>query len=165
LAGLTSTLGRDTTFTGRTEIWASLIPDVAREPMLGAGFGGFWTPETRESHRIGEAHNGYLDEVLQLGVVGLFLLALFLLASCRKALRALAYDYDWATFGISLFLMAAVHNISESSFNSFTTHLMAVVLFLALSFSSIGMNANSLEPVHDAPNQDSVPKRDVAADY
>ena len=164
LAGFTSTLGRDATFTGRTEIWASLVPDVAREPILGAGFGGFWTPETRESHQIGEAHNGYLDMVLQLGVVGLLLLVAFLLSSCRKAHRALAYDYDWATFGISLCLMASVHNISESSFDSFTKHLMAVILFLTLTLSPAGLNRSTLESIHGVPNLDVVPKKDVVAE-
>jgi len=156
LAGFTSTLGRDATFTGRTEIWASLVPDVVQQPILGASFGGFWTAETRENHQIGEAHNGYLDMALQLGAVGVLLLMLFLLSSCRKAHRALANDYDWATFGISLLLMAAVHNISESSFHSFTTHLMAVVLFLVLSLPSAMVEPSSLDPVNCASNQDVV---------
>jgi exopolysaccharide production protein ExoQ len=165
LAGLTGNLGRDATFTGRTEIWASLMPDLAREPIAGAGFACFWTPETRESHQIGEAHNGYLDVILQLGVIGLVLLVLFLLSSCRKAHNALVHDHDWAAFGICMFLMAAVHNISESSFNSFTTHLMAVLLFLTLCFSSTAVNRRRHEPTDDALNLDAVSKQDVAVEY
>jgi O-antigen ligase len=133
VAGFTSTIGRDTTLTGRTEIWASLVPDAMGQPILGSGFGSFWTPAMREKHEIQEAHNGYLDVVLSLGFVGLTLWAMFLLSVCRKAHREIRQDFDWACLLICFLLMALIHNITETSFGSFTSHLPAVVLFLAVS--------------------------------
>jgi O-antigen ligase len=133
VSGFTSTLGRDETLTGRAEIWAGLLPVVMRKPIVGNGFGSFWTPENREAHEIGEAHNGYLDELLELGFVGLVLVSMFFLSSCRKAQRELANDFDWASLWICLLLMALIHNITETSLNSFTSQLTAVLLFLSVA--------------------------------
>ena len=133
ITGFTSAVGRDSTLTGRTEIWASLLPDLMRQPLLGAGFGSFWTPKMIFTHQIGEAHNGYLEVLLQLGLVGLFLTAMFLLSSTRKAAILLVSDYDWASLSICFLVMAAIHNITESSLDSFTSQLTATVLFLSVS--------------------------------
>jgi exopolysaccharide production protein ExoQ len=132
----TSAVGRNSTLTGRTEIWAGLIPDVMQSPILGYGFGSFWTEARRIAHDIGEAHNGYLEVCLEAGMVGLLLTAIFLLSFCRKAERQLAYDYDWGCLCLCYLLMAVIHNITESSFDSFTKHLMGVLLFLGVSCPS-----------------------------
>ena len=68
VAGFTSILGRDATLTGRTEIWAGLLPVAARRPILGSGYGALWTPQL-SSPPVPEieAHNGYLEVLLQLG--------------------------------------------------------------------------------------------------
>jgi exopolysaccharide production protein ExoQ len=136
VAAFTSTLGRDVTLTGRTEIWAALIPYLIQNPILGGGFGGFWIPTIQQEVRIGEAHNGYLDVLLELGFFGLLLVSMFLLSSCRMAHRELKRDFDWASFYICFLLMALVHNISESSLNSLTSHMTAVIMFLTVSFTA-----------------------------
>ena len=58
---------------------------------------------------------------------------MFLLASTKKAARLLNDDFDWAALCICFLVMAAVHNISESSFDSFTKQVPATVLFLSTS--------------------------------
>jgi exopolysaccharide production protein ExoQ len=134
VAGFTSALGRDATLTGRTDIWAGLLPVAERRPIFGSGFGALWTPDTMAAGTgVNEAHNGYLEVLLQLGLVGLLLTAMFLLSCGRKAQRTLAYDFDWASLSICFLLMLVLHNITESSIDSFTRHLMAVVLFLAVA--------------------------------
>ena len=126
-------LGRDESLTGRTEIWAGLLPFVGKRPILGSGYGVLWTPAVVEaSTGAGEAHSGYLEVILQLGLVGLFLTVMFLVSSTRKAATLLAQDYDWGSLTLCFLIMAAIHNISESSFDSFQRQLMAVVLFLSV---------------------------------
>jgi len=132
LSSFASTLGRDETLTGRTEIWADLLPVMMQKPLIGAGFGGFWTPVTRQMYGQSEAHSGYLDVLLDQGFVGMAFLTMFLLSCCRKAHRALVDDYDWGSLWICFLLMALVHNITETSLNSFASNLTAVLLFLAL---------------------------------
>jgi exopolysaccharide production protein ExoQ len=133
LSGFTSSVERDETLTGRTEIWAGLVPVMLERPFLGYGYGAFWTETTRSVHRIGEAHSGYLDVLLDLGFVGMLLISLFLLASFRRAVRELRHDFDWGVLWLCLLLMALIHNITETSLSSFTTHLTAVLLFLAVA--------------------------------
>lgn len=133
---ISSTLGRDDTLTGRTEVWADLLPVAMQRPILGHGFGGFWAPLTRKMHDIGEAHNGYLEIMLELGFVGILLFSMFLLRCCRKAQGELRHDFYWASLWICFLLMAAVHNVTESSLNDFQSHLTAILLFLAVSVQS-----------------------------
>lgn len=73
VTAFTSAVGRDSTLTGRTDIWASLLPDMMKDPVLGYGFGSFWTQARNIQHGIGEAHNGYLEVLLGVGWVGLTL--------------------------------------------------------------------------------------------
>ncbi|MEF3073917.1 O-antigen ligase family protein [Methylobacter sp. Wu1] len=132
IKGISSNFQRDVTLTGRTEIWAGLMPDVMRSPVLGSGFASFWNPITVELHEIGEAHSGYLDVILDTGFVGLLFLAIFLISSCRKAQRELQSDFDFGCLWICYLLMALVHNITESSFDSLTSPLPAIILFLTV---------------------------------
>lgn len=164
VGGFSSALGRDETLTGRSDIWASLLPFFERNPIGGYGFGSFWTPRTVEALRVQEAHNGYLEVSLGLGVIGLLLTAMFLLSFARKAQRALAHDYDWAILCICYLVMALIHNISESSFDSFGRQLMLVLLFLSVSLSKNHDLSQRLQVVriksanvHDGPPLHSVP--------
>lgn len=138
VSSFASNLGRDTTLTGRTEIWFGLSHAALNNPLFGSGVASFWTERAKDAHRIGEAHNGYLDVVLSLGFAGLLLTALFLLSSCARAQREMTRDFDWGCLWYCFLLMAAVHNITESSINSFTSHMTATLLFLSLVSSSAG---------------------------
>jgi O-antigen ligase len=128
-----SSAGRDATLTGRTEVWASLLPSVKGSPIVGKGFGSFWTSRTRDYFQISGAHSGYLDLLLGIGFVGLILVSMFLLSSCRKAHRELSMDLYWGLLWICYLIMSLVHNIGESSIDTFTTHITAVLLFFTIS--------------------------------
>lgn len=81
------------TLTGRTALWADLMPYVARRPWLGYGAGGFWSPQhAREvslSQRwsIGIGHSTYIDYALEFGIVGLVTYVLMMCSGCWRALR------------------------------------------------------------------------------
>ena len=85
--------GKDTTFSGRTDIWSATWWAIEREPLQGYGLGGAFTgvelEPTREMVRqIGfdaaSAHNGVLDLVLQLGWVGFAAFLVFLVPLCAR---------------------------------------------------------------------------------
>lgn len=133
-----SSAGRDATLTGRTEVWTSLLPAVMGSPIVGKGFGGFWTSRTRDYFQISGAHSGYLDVLLGIGFVGLILVSMFLLSSCRKAHRELSRDFYWGLLWICYLVMSVVHNIGESSIDTFTMHLTAVLLFFTISSTRSG---------------------------
>lgn len=132
-----SAAGRDATLTGRTQVWTSLVPTVMKSPFVGRGFGVFWTPRRQDLFQISGAHNGYLDVLLGLGIVGILLVSSFFLSSCRKAYRELSHDFDWGALWICYIIMSVVHNMGESSINSFTGYLSAIVLFITVSSTNI----------------------------
>lgn len=128
---VSSAFGRNETLTDRTAIWAFLVPYAMEKLTFGHGFGGFWNDAMR-SQTSSHAHNGYLDAILDMGVVGLIFFSAFLLSSSQKALRIMAYNFDWGVLWICLLLMATVHNIAESTITSFTDQSVAILLFLAV---------------------------------
>jgi O-antigen ligase len=129
---VSSALNRDATLTGRSDIWALLVPFALSRPVLGHGFGGFWTSEMR-ALTMSNAHNGYLDVILNLGFFGILLVSIFFLSCCQKAHRTITKDFDWGVLFVCYLLMAVVHNIAESTVNTLTSSLIAVVLFFSVS--------------------------------
>lgn len=96
--GTLALFGRDTTLTGRTEIWQAVLDMIWRRPWLGYGYGAFWQGYAGESAYVWlvlpennypmHAHNGFLDLWIDLGLVGLLLfLAVFLRAFARAISR------------------------------------------------------------------------------
>jgi exopolysaccharide production protein ExoQ len=96
------TLGRENTLTGRSTIWANLVPYAYQKPILGHGYGSFWSDSMREFYWFFPAHNGYLDTILDIGFIGLFFLSMFLISSTRKAQKLMTVDIDWGHFGFAL---------------------------------------------------------------
>ena len=89
-------LGRDTTFTGRTELWAYAWKMIQQRWVLGYGYGAFWEVEAFSRYAadsllwiIPNAHSGYLDLLLDLGVVGLLLFGGVLAVMINRAFVAL----------------------------------------------------------------------------
>lgn len=132
VATFSSTFGRTETLTGRTETWAALVPVVMRHPLLGSGFGSFWTTTRRDFYQMSHGHNGYLDILLELGGVGLAIYIGWLLSCARKLHRALAEDYEWASLAICLLVMALVYNVTESALSSLAEQMTAVVALASL---------------------------------
>ena len=136
LATFSSSLGRDETLTGRTAVWADVLPAMKQQPLAGYGFGSFWTDARRELYEIPTAHNGYLDILLELGVVGFAFFTVWLLSCARQLHSALAHEYDWASLAICFLLMGLVYNATESALNSFSEHMTAVVALASFVVST-----------------------------
>jgi exopolysaccharide production protein ExoQ len=110
-------LGRDPTLTGRSDlIWDVLLPVAWHNPVLGLGYGAFWIKQVPGlTLDINEAHNGYLDVLLELGVVGLILMALVVWTYFRKARNELQEHFHWAAFRMSYLVLFLVHNWTETT--------------------------------------------------
>ena len=72
-----------TSLSGRVPLWNVLYNYVAERPIAGNGFGAFWNAEhleqvyTLAGWRAVVAHNGFVDELLATGIIGLLLFLLF----------------------------------------------------------------------------------------
>ena len=151
VASLTGSLGRDQTLTGRTEVWADILPARAQHSMLGYGLGSFWTDARRAFYDIPTAHNGYLDVLLELGEVGLAIYAVWMLSCTRLMHRALTQDYEWSSLGLSFLFMGLLYNTSESSLNTLTEQMTAVVVFASFVISTQVVSLANQVKSSDAP--------------
>ena len=91
-------LGKDATLTGRTLIWPYVLDNISEKPLLGWGLAAFWTSGNPAAAQIAQmvnwtapnAHNGLLEFLLELGVVGtslfvfLWVRNLVMAVSCRN---------------------------------------------------------------------------------
>ncbi|MEH3145237.1 MAG: O-antigen ligase family protein [Methylobacterium frigidaeris] len=146
----------DLTFTGRDEIWNFVLSEVAQRPWTGFGYGAYWdvTPEADPVTRappdgwlrqarvgiINQAHNGYLDVAVQLGLPGLALAVGLLLWSFWRALALFMRPETpsgerWAALTIVLlFAGITIHNLSETSLwarGQILANLTLLLMFLA----------------------------------
>jgi O-antigen ligase len=82
LAEIAKLLPLDSSFTGRTDIWAFALESAQKRLTTGYGFAAFWgsssiqdLPEGKEwAAYASHSHNGYLDTTLAMGLPGLALL-------------------------------------------------------------------------------------------
>jgi O-antigen ligase len=135
-ATVSALFGRDGNLTGRTvEIWPYAWEIGARHPILGAGYGGVWGLGGDISLKTGveQAHNGYLDVYLELGIVGLLFLGAYFLNLCGTVRRAFRCDVNWGLFGLCFVLMTLIYNISETAF--FDVYLGASMLLVTMTLS------------------------------
>ena len=135
----------DPTLTTRTDIWDFAMRMAERRPLLGYGFESFWqagpeSPAAREAPgfiaRMPHAHNGYIDILLQLGIVGLGLVIVMQFAAFGAADAALRRRFGLGWLCLCLMLLAGLRNFMESSwFRGFDMFSMIFVIMVALAAS------------------------------
>jgi exopolysaccharide production protein ExoQ len=89
-------VGKDTTLTGRSELWAAVLEMITKKPWLGYGYGAFWVEGNSDYSTVLQriqwdapnAHNGFLDVWLGLGMLGVLL---FLIGFVINLLRAIYF--------------------------------------------------------------------------
>jgi exopolysaccharide production protein ExoQ len=123
------TLGKDTTLTGRTPLWAAVADAIKLRPWLGYGYAVFWVGGNVDSLTVikiagwsaPHAHNGYLDTCLDLGFAGLGVFLAGVGVALSRALKlfqeATTREEKWPLVFLLFFL---TYNVTESSI--FRTH-------------------------------------------
>ncbi len=116
-------LGKDPTLTDRTILWHDLLK-IDFNPLFGTGFESFWLGKrldilwaTRWWHP-NEAHNGYLETYINLGLVGLFLLVVLLIATFWKGRRELLRNFEFGRFRLGFLAVSIAYNWTEASFKA-----------------------------------------------
>jgi exopolysaccharide production protein ExoQ len=117
-------LGRDATLTGRTIVWYQGLAALERQPWLGYGYAAFWRGRNSPSSvlvrvadwDVSNAHNGFLDLALELGLIGLAVFMLSWVFGLYRALHSLRITNSAAglwPFTYLTFLIA--WNVTEST--------------------------------------------------
>jgi exopolysaccharide production protein ExoQ len=138
LAPITSLVGKDTTFSSRTVIWEVVKEHIQYAPYLGTGYGAYWLGPFPSSPSYvfvpmmyfypSEAHNGYLDVVNDLGLVGLIVVLAFVFWFIRQALQLMRIDRAQAALYLALLFQQMVMNMSESEWFSRTSTFSVLIL-------------------------------------
>lgn len=114
--------GKDTTFTGRTDLWNVLIEMALERPWLGYGYGAFWSSNgaAEEVWRIfswqpPNGHNGYIDIWLNVGLIGLLIFSLGFIKNLAVSLILVRRDgTPEAQLPFMLLIYLAISNFSET---------------------------------------------------
>ncbi|MHB1330017.1 MAG: O-antigen ligase family protein, partial [Gemmatimonadales bacterium] len=118
-------LRKDSSFSGRTLLWAAVVQEIADRPWLGYGLQAFWNGRTAEFSQVWaivrwappHSHNGFLDLALNIGIIGT---GLFLIGFVLSAGRALTNAYGrvgdrLAYWPLTFLAYFTLTNISEST--------------------------------------------------
>lgn len=119
-SGLLQTIGRDSSLTGRTDIW-KLAFSMAGNPIFGTGFEGFWMGKRLEAmwridRNVSQAHNGYIEIYLNLGFVGLILLGAVIAKGYRNVFSEFRQNPRIYDVRLAFFATALVYNLTEAMF-------------------------------------------------
>ena len=138
LAPIAAVFGKDMTFSARTVIWDVVKQHIQYAPYLGTGYGAYWLGPfpTSPSYVFvplmyfypTEAHNGYLDVVNDLGLVGLVVVLAFIVLFVRQALQLLRVDRSQGALYLALLFQQMVMNMSESEWFMRTSTFSVLIL-------------------------------------
>ena len=144
LAGtIFTSVGKEATLTGRTDLWPLVIDAIWKQPIFGYGFGGFW----HGLNGVGSAaiwratgwtpshpHNGYLQLLLDLGLFGVCLFSYGLIFTLIKALKLLratkTIETLWPVVHIAQLLVT-----SSTESQLFVSNNIGWILYVAAAFS------------------------------
>lgn len=146
-------LGRDDStvesLNGRSGIWKECAYYVAKYPVTGYGFGGFWN----EAHiaaissdtkwGVGGAHSAYVDCLLQLGLVGLIVYILTLVVGIKRAFRfyRLSHNPGFAFCGALLLFCLVSGSIESAVITPTLLMFLYMIAVTRLAFASFPIHA------------------------
>jgi exopolysaccharide production protein ExoQ len=140
---LLTLLGKDSSLTGRTQIWAAVLHSISQRPLFGYGYQAFWLGLEGESYHVilavswmlSQAQSGFLDVTLETGVVGLIIVLLIFFFAFRDALTCLFRSRDHERLSavewyLAVILLTMLYNLDES-FLFEPRHLGSMIFVLA----------------------------------
>jgi exopolysaccharide production protein ExoQ len=138
---LSEALGRKGTLSGRTILWARLL-EMDTNPIFGTGFESFWLGKRLEQLEgifffvTNEAHNGYLEVYLNLGLAGLVIVIAMLITAYWKIRPELFRNFEWGRYRLGFFVAVLLYNCTEAGFRILNPILL-VFYIIAIDYPRI----------------------------
>jgi exopolysaccharide production protein ExoQ len=157
-------LDRDTSLTGRTDLWPYVMDAIAEKPLAGWGYMAFWTPDGRDATYIlnqirwnaPNAHNGFLELALSLGIAGLAALVVTGIWAVRRCITLVLRRDDLGALLLIISVQLLAANLTES-------FMLSASVFGWNIFSIIVLKSGlALRPEADLADALSVPILDRA---
>jgi exopolysaccharide production protein ExoQ len=162
--GALQAIGRNSSLTGRTDVW-KLVLQFVDNPILGAGYESFWMGNrirriSAIAPNINQAHNGYLEIYLNLGWIGIFLLAWIIVRGFRRVVASAQREQNLSLLRIGFFVVALVYNFTEGAFKM----MSPVWITFLLSIMAIpARKPVKAKPSLELPEEALLPEIGIAA--
>ena len=158
--------GRDTTLTGRTELW-EIVLGMAEHPLTGDGYESFWLGDRLKKlwaiyyFKPNQAHSGYIETYLNLGLIGVAFLTGMIISLYRKMRELLSGDasateqVNFARYGLGFLAAYLFFNITEAAFKELHFLFVTFLIFAMKYPPSVHRPrlAGRAEAVASAPEQ------------
>jgi exopolysaccharide production protein ExoQ len=150
-----NSVGKDATLTGRTDLWQLTTDMIWKQPWIGYGFGGFWQGLNGAGSGYilravtwtpSHPHNGFLQLLLDLGILGLSIFAIGFFVTMIRALNLIrsttAVAALWPIVHMTQLLIT-----STTETQLFASNNVGWIFYVAIVFS---LKPSSLEPSRSA---------------
>ena len=140
---------------------------MAPNPVGGAGFETFWLgPRVQEVFsKVGglqitnESHNGYIEVYLNLGLLGVGLIALILVHSYSKAVSAFRRDPGFGGLLLAYVITAAAYSLTEAGFRMLSLEWYFLLLAIVAASRVTSSAQTESEPTGIVARQSQSSKR------
>ncbi len=139
-------LGKDATFTGRTQIWTAAMRQIEERPWLGYGYAAVWSDKSGwgplawivhdAKFTPQHAHNSWIEQWLGMGIIGLSAWVMFYLQTMTLAIIAV-FRSRGAMLAFPFLIVFTLVSLTESIAVVYNDFRWAVFVALAakLAFS------------------------------
>lgn len=133
-------IGKDSTFTGRTAIWEVAFMLIKEKPILGFSFDSLLSAFNFLGYQITQFHNGYLDYMTRGGAVGITWFVFLVIGAFMTIKRTLLLDYKYSVAVLGLVFSILTHNLAEASIMRGSHMLWTMFIFALSSLYSIELD-------------------------
>lgn len=125
LSTITELIGKDSTLTGRTEIWVYVLEEIKKSPIKGFGLGAFWQgyegPSEKVNYKLWDpaphAHNGFIETYIETGLIGLIIFVILILSLSVQSYEKAMKNKDFKSLSSLIFILVfIIYNIPDSLF-------------------------------------------------
>ena len=145
------TLGRRPDLTTRVPMW-QMLKEMVVNPIFGAGYMSFWSGDRFKiilanlGTEINNAHNGYLEQYLNLGYIGVAFIGLIILSGLMNVRRYLRHDYSFCILRLCFIVTAVINNYTEASFFGINN---LWILLLAVTIDMTHLQGSNLKVINN----------------
>jgi exopolysaccharide production protein ExoQ len=145
LEPILAAMGRNATLTGRTGLWEVLLYKISLRPWLGYGYRAFWEGGMdgeavdvwySQNFIVATAHNGFLEILLEVGLVGLVLFLLGAVFNVKRGFYWLLHTRSpEGLYPLALLTFWLLYNFTESTTPQ--VYSLAWIAYVSMSTSML----------------------------
>jgi O-antigen ligase len=142
-------MGKDPTLTGRTDLWPYVLDAIAKQPLLGYGYEGFWQGLDSDAAMVWYAvgwkpthpHNGLVQLLLIFGIVGTVIYLFIFIVGYVKSLSLLRIsgnvEYLWPSLFLTYTFMTNISETQVLEYNDISWVLYTMSVLCVFQYSKL----------------------------